>query len=105
MVLRFCIKNSFKKYIKITNVACVLKKAKNSSTFFKLFHEHHCSIPLCLYYILILRFDYFAWNCEVVTLLNFRDNMIYASPFLIFVKKFPCVAIHSVHISITFLLA
>jgi hypothetical protein len=44
--------------------------------------------------IFILRFDYFAWKCEIGTLLNFRGNMIYASPLLTFVKNFTCVAIH-----------
>jgi hypothetical protein len=37
-------------------------------------------------YIFILRFDNFAGNCQIGTLLNFRGNMICASPFLTFVK-------------------
>jgi hypothetical protein len=53
-------------------------------------------------YIFILRFDNFAWKCETGTLLNFRGNMIYASPFLTFVKNFTCDAIHLVHILITY---
>ena len=55
-------------------------------------------------FIFILRFDNFAWNCEIGTLLNFRGNIIYASSFLIFVKNFTCDAIHLVHILITYLL-
>ena len=55
-------------------------------------------------FIFFLRFDNFAWNCEIGTLLNFRGNIIYASSFLIFVKNFTCDAIHLVHILITYLL-
>jgi hypothetical protein len=55
-------------------------------------------------FIFILRFDNFAWNCEIGTLLNFRGNIIYASSFLILVKNFTYDAIHLVHILITYLL-
>ena len=76
----------------------VYKKGRNVNIF-------HWSISWTLLFnpsldIYILRFHFNAWDCEVDTLLNFRGNMIYASLFLTFVKKFICVAIHLVHILI-----
>ena len=86
--------------VMLCNVSKSTRK-KNSNTFFSnsfmnIIVQYHS-------FIFILRFDNFAWNCEIGTLLNFRGNIIYASSFLIFVKNFTCDAIHLVHILITYL--
>jgi ABC-type uncharacterized transport system permease subunit len=81
---------------KFTGVMFSFTKEKSSNIFFSNYFMN-ITVPFhsVLHYIFILRFDYFAWNCEIGTLLNFRVNMIYASPFrLSFVKNFTGVAIH-----------
>jgi hypothetical protein len=80
-----------------------LKKEENSNTFFSnYFRNISVQFHSVLYHVFILTFDYFAWNCEVGTLLNFRGNMIYnyVSPFLTFVKKFHmCCNSFSAHVN------
>jgi hypothetical protein len=87
---------------KSSNTFLSLQEKKSSNTFFS---NSFMNITVQYHsFIFILRFDNFAWNYEIGTLLNFRGNIIYASSFLIFVKNFTCDAIHLVHILITYLL-